>query len=144
MLRVSRPIEVVVLNCWVIETKETSFRSKTSTILAKSPRVRVRRSTLVDDDRIDPAGFHVLEKAFEGGALQGRPRDPAVIVNPGKAGPALVLLTRNIGFAGLPLGVEGVEVLLQPFFVGLARVYRTPDGGASLPALLRASRRHDP
>src|SRR5258705_2955627 len=35
-LRVSRPIEVVVLNCWVTETNETPWASKSSTSLAKS------------------------------------------------------------------------------------------------------------
>ena len=45
-LRVSRPMEVVVLNCWVTETKETPLRSKISTILAKSDSERVSRSTL--------------------------------------------------------------------------------------------------
>ena len=45
-LRVSRPIEVVVLNCWVTETKETSCWSNNSTSLAKSASERVRRSTL--------------------------------------------------------------------------------------------------
>ena len=43
---VSRPIEVVVLNCWVTETKETPRASKISTILAKSASERVSRSTL--------------------------------------------------------------------------------------------------
>ena len=46
MLRVSRPIEVVVLNCWVTDTNETSCASNTSTILAKSASERVSRSTL--------------------------------------------------------------------------------------------------
>ncbi len=46
MLSVKRPIDVVVLNCCVIETKETPWASKTSTILAKSLSDRVNRSTL--------------------------------------------------------------------------------------------------
>ena len=46
MLSINRPIEVVVLNCWVTETKDTPWRSKTSTILEKSARLRVRRSIL--------------------------------------------------------------------------------------------------
>lgn len=46
MLRVSRPIEVVVLKDWVTETKETFASSNTSTILAKSLSERVSRSTL--------------------------------------------------------------------------------------------------
>ena len=45
-LRVSRPIEVVVLNCWVTETNETLCWSKSSTTLAKSTKERVSRSTL--------------------------------------------------------------------------------------------------
>ena len=45
-LSVSRPMEVVVLNCWVTETKETSRLSKISTILAKSVSERVSRSIL--------------------------------------------------------------------------------------------------
>ena len=46
MLSVSRPIELVVLNCWVTETNDTLCASNTSTILAKSPSDRVSRSTL--------------------------------------------------------------------------------------------------
>jgi hypothetical protein len=45
-LRVSRPVEVVVLNCWVTATKLTLWRSNSSTILAKSISDRVGRSTL--------------------------------------------------------------------------------------------------
>ena len=40
---ISRPMLVVVLNCWVIDTKETPRRSKTSTSLAKSESARVSR-----------------------------------------------------------------------------------------------------
>src|SRR6266404_4276491 len=43
---VSRPIEVVVLNCWVTDTKDTWWRSNSSTSFAKSASDRVRRSTL--------------------------------------------------------------------------------------------------
>ena len=46
MLSVSRPMEVVVLNCWVTETNDTPLRSKTSTSLAKSDKARVKRSIL--------------------------------------------------------------------------------------------------
>ena len=44
--KVSRPMLVVVLNCWVIETNETPLASKVSTILAKSNSDRVNRSIL--------------------------------------------------------------------------------------------------
>jgi hypothetical protein len=39
-----------------------------------------------------------------------------------------VTLTLYIGLTGLPLGVEGVEFLLQPFLALLARI----DGAAQL------------
>src|SRR6266436_2729558 len=45
-LRVKRPIEVVVLNCCVTETKEAPLVSRISTILAKSASERVSRSIL--------------------------------------------------------------------------------------------------
>ena len=46
MFKVRRPIDVVVLNCCVTDTKLTPLRSNTSTSLAKSGRLRVRRSIL--------------------------------------------------------------------------------------------------
>jgi hypothetical protein len=45
-LRVSRPMEVVVLNCWVTDTKETPWALNSSSSLAKSANERVSRSTL--------------------------------------------------------------------------------------------------
>ena len=45
-LRVSRPIDVVVLNCWVTDTNDTPRASKLSVILAKSASARVSRSIL--------------------------------------------------------------------------------------------------
>ena len=44
--RVNRPMDVVVLNCWVTDTKDTLCWSKSSTSLAKSANDRVSRSTL--------------------------------------------------------------------------------------------------
>ena len=46
MFNINRPMEVVVLNCWVTETKETPWRSKTSIIREKSVSDRVSRSIL--------------------------------------------------------------------------------------------------
>ncbi len=45
-LRVSLPIDVVVLNCWVTATNETLCASKSSIMRAKSASERVSRSTL--------------------------------------------------------------------------------------------------
>ncbi len=46
MFSVRRPIELVVLNCWVTETNDTPLRSNASMIRAKSISERLRRSTL--------------------------------------------------------------------------------------------------
>jgi len=46
MFRVSRPIELLLLNCCVTETNETPRRSRISMIRAKSRSERLRRSTL--------------------------------------------------------------------------------------------------
>src|SRR5467141_4007861 len=43
-LRVSRPIELVVLNCWVTDTNDTPWASKISTSRAKSASERVAGS----------------------------------------------------------------------------------------------------
>ena len=52
MLSVRRPMEVVVLNCCVTDTKDALCASKMSTILAKSASDRVSRSTSHGDVRV--------------------------------------------------------------------------------------------
>ena len=46
MFKVRRPIDVVVLNCCVTETKDAPRALRISTILAKSVSERVSRSIL--------------------------------------------------------------------------------------------------
>src|SRR6266566_8005887 len=53
-LRVKRPIEVVVLNCCVTDTKEAPLASRISTILAKSASGAGQPVDLVDNDGVDP------------------------------------------------------------------------------------------
>ena len=125
-LSVSRPIEVVVLNCCVTETNDTPLASKASTILAKSLSERVKPVDLVDDDRVDPPGVDIGEQALEGRAFQRAARDAAVIVHLRQGHPAGALLAENIGVTGLALGIQRVELLLEPLLGGLAGV----DGAA--------------
>src|SRR5207244_5858852 len=68
-LRVSRPIEVVVLNCCVTDTKDTPLASKISTIFAKSASERVSRSTL------HAPGIEDLDDLREVGQRTGQPVD---------------------------------------------------------------------
>src|SRR4030081_1343381 len=81
-LRVSRPIEVVVLNCWVTETKETPWVSNNSTSLAKSA------SDLVYDDDIKLAGANVLQQPLQVGAVGGPSGISSIIIAGPDQGPA--------------------------------------------------------
>ena len=81
---------------------------------------------LVDDDRVDPPDLDIGEQALQRRALQGGAGDTAIVVTGGQHDPALVLLARDIGLAGLPLRLQRVEVLFKAFFGGFAGV----DGAA--------------
>src|SRR3546814_3984129 len=54
---------------------------------------------------------------------------PAVVVTFAHANPALSALAGDIGLAGLALGIEAVELHVQPFFAGFAGV----DGATHAP-----------
>ncbi len=56
--------------------------------------------------------------------LQCPARDAAVVILIADQHPALGVLAGDVRLASLPLGVEAVELLLQPFLGGLARVDR--------------------
>jgi hypothetical protein len=57
------------------------------------------------------------------------PREAAIVIAGGEDPPALVLLARVIGLAGLALGIERVELLLEPLLARFAGV----DGAAGKP-----------
>jgi hypothetical protein len=61
-LRVNRPMLVLVLNCWVIETKDTPLASKASTILAKSNSETSQPVDLIDDNKVDLARTDIAKK----------------------------------------------------------------------------------
>src|ERR1700716_831274 len=69
--RVNRPIDVVVLNCWVTATNEIDLASKASTSLAKSASDRGQAVDLVDDnDDVDPSGIDILQQLLEGRTVE--------------------------------------------------------------------------
>jgi hypothetical protein len=76
MLSVSRPMEVVVLNDWVTETKVTPFRSNTSTSLAKSISERAEAVDLVDDDDVDQPVLDVGQQPLQAGRSSVPPEKP--------------------------------------------------------------------
>ena len=91
---------------------------------------------LVDDDHVDEALLDVGEQPLQPGPLQRGAGDAAVVVGVAHQHPALRLLAGDVGLAGLALGVQRVELLLQPFLAALARV----DGAAELADHLRHPR----
>ena len=127
ILSVSRPIEVVVLNDWVTLTKVTLLRSNTSTSLAKSIKRPAQAVDLVDHHDVDLVRLDIGQQALEGRTLQRGARDAAVIVAVGHQKPAFGLLAGHIGLAGLALGIEAVELLLQALLGRLAGVDRAAE-----------------
>jgi hypothetical protein len=59
---VSRPIEVVVLNCWVTETKETPLASKALDDLREIEQRARQPVDLVDHHDIDLTGADIGKK----------------------------------------------------------------------------------
>ena len=75
--RVKRPIEVVVLNCCVTETKDAPLASRISTILAKIGERAGQPVDLVDDQGVDPSRGDIVEQL-----LQRRPIDRRAPAHP--------------------------------------------------------------
>ena len=77
---VSRPMLVVVLNCWVIETNETPRRSKTVDELGKIGERPRQPIDLVNDDHVDLACLDVGDQPFQRRALHRAAGIPAVVI----------------------------------------------------------------
>ena len=64
---------------------------------------------------------------FSAGPLQRAAGEAAVVVGLADQHPALGALAGDVGLAGLALGVQGVELLLQPFLGGFPGVDRAAE-----------------
>jgi hypothetical protein len=67
----------------------------------------------VNDDHVDPASANVIKELLERWPLHRTVGVAAVVVASAEQLPALVGLALHIGFRGLPLIVERVELLLE-------------------------------
>src|SRR6266481_1659753 len=126
-LSVSRPIEVVVLNCWVTETNDTRWASKSSTSLAKSAKRPRQAIDLIDNDDVDLPGADVLQQSLQIGTV-GRPTgvSPIVIAGPDQ-GPAGMGLAFDIGGGSIVLRIQRVELLVEPVLGGDPCIDRAAD-----------------
>ena len=91
---------------------------------------------LVDDDLVELAGLEVAHKPLQRRPLQRAAGEAAVVVAIRQQHPALGLLAGDEGGAGLALGIERVEVLLEPVLGRFAGVDAAAD-----PRHLRSPRR---
>jgi hypothetical protein len=80
----------------------------------------------IDHHHIDEARCDIGQQALKSRPLHGAAGEPAVVVAGPNELPALVGLALDIGFGGLTLGVEGVEVLFEPVLGGFAGIDRAP------------------
>src|SRR5215211_4846468 len=83
---------------------------------------------LVHDHDVDLSGPEIREQTLQGGAVEGGAREPAIVVAVGNEPPALVGLALDIGLAGLPLGIERVELEVKIMLGRLAGVDRAAQG----------------
>jgi hypothetical protein len=82
---------------------------------------------LVDHHAVDLPCLDVRQQPPHRRPLQVAAGEAAVVVAVGQADPALVPLGCDERLGALPLGVQRVELLLQPLLGALAGVDRTPD-----------------
>ncbi len=126
MFSVSRPMDVVVLKDCVTETKVTPWRVEDLDQLREIHQRAAEAVDLVDHDDVDQPVLDVGDQLLQRGAVQRAAGEAAVVVAVAQADPALGLLAGDVGLAGLPLGVEAVELHVEPFLARLAGV----DGAA--------------
>src|SRR3984885_5296090 len=85
---------------------------------------------LIDDDHIDPSCLHIDEQLLQRWPLHRPAGKAAVVVTIPNQPPALVRLALDVGLARLPLGVEGIEILLKPLLGRDARIDRAPQAAS--------------
>jgi hypothetical protein len=125
MLRVSRPMLVVVLNAWVTEMKETPCASNSSTSGEVGKRSR-QPVDLIHDDDVDLAGSDIVQQLLERRPLHRTSRKAAIVIAFSDELPSFMGLAPDVGFRPLAVVIEGIEVLFETRVGGDARV----DGAA--------------
>ena len=82
---------------------------------------------LVDHDDVDQPLLDVGEELLQGRALQRAAGEAAVVVGVADQRPAFGALAGDVGLAGLALGVQAVELLLEALLGRLAGVDRAAE-----------------
>jgi len=93
---------------------------------------------LVDNDDVDLAVADIAQQSLQRRTVQRGARQAAIVIPGPDQPPALVGLTLDVGLAGLPLGIQGIEFQVEIMVGRFARV----DGAAE--KLSWRVRRHRP
>jgi hypothetical protein len=123
------PMLVAVLKDWVTDTKDAARRIEHVDDLGEVRKRPGEPVDLVDHDLVDPAAPDIVEEVLQRRAFQTAAGQAAIVVAVWQHHPALVLLAGDVGGAGLPLGMERVELLLQPVLGALAGIDGAADRG---------------
>ena len=116
-----------MLNCWVTRDEGHLVLLERLDQLGEVHQRAAEPVDLVDDDDVDQPGLDVAQQALQRRPLQRAARDAAIVVLVRQRDPALGALALDVGQPRLALGVEGVELLLQPLLGGLAGVDRAAE-----------------
>ena len=115
-LSVSRPIDVVVFELLGDGDERDVVLIEKFDQLGKIGERTGQAIDLVDDDDVDLAGADIVQQTLEGRAVGIATGEAAIVIFGPDQGPAGMGLTADIGLRGIILGIEGVEVVLQPLF----------------------------
>ena len=126
MLSVSRPSDVLVLNCWVTATKLTLCFSNWLRMRGEVQQGAAQAVDLVHHHAIDLAGIDGGQQPLQRGPFHVGAGEAAIVVALGQGDPPFTPLALDEGLCRLPLCIERIEVLFQSFLGGLAGV----DGAA--------------
>ena len=85
---------------------------------------------LVNDDDLNLASLDVRQQPLQGRPFHCAAGEAAVIIHVWNRHPAGVTLARHISLAGFALGIERIELLIEPVVGRFARVDRATDSHA--------------
>ena len=113
--RVRRPIEVVVLNCCVTETKDALLASRIYD-LGKIGERAGQPVDLVDGlGVVDLSRGDIVEQLLQRRPIDRRAGEPDVIINRTPAHPAFGPLAVDEGLADFALCLQRIEFRVEPF-----------------------------
>ncbi|MPM54196.1 hypothetical protein SDC9_100970 [bioreactor metagenome] len=81
----------------------------------------------VDDHRVNPPCPDVVQQTLQRGPFQIAAAESAIVITFRKALPVSMFLAEDERLPGFALGIEAVELHVQPFVGAFARIDGTPD-----------------